>query len=96
MDAGTGYTDGMTEREPRGGSLVRAVAYVRVSSEKQPRRIGHRSERREEEVRSIRSFSPSSPVKIGSGATSMSFSWNRVVSQEEKILRVETRRVLGS
>ena len=41
MDAGTGYTDGMTEREPTGGSLVRAVAYVRVSSEKQPRRIGH-------------------------------------------------------
>jgi hypothetical protein len=39
MDARTGYTDGMTERESTGGALVRAVAYVRVSSEEQRREI---------------------------------------------------------
>jgi hypothetical protein len=37
MDARTGYTDRMTERgaQAQGGAHVRAVAYVRVSSEEQ-------------------------------------------------------------
>ena len=39
MDARTGYTDRMTERgaQAQGGAHVRAVAYVRVSSEEQRR-----------------------------------------------------------
>ena len=52
MDARTGYTDGMTQREAqaRGGALVRAVAYVRVSSEEQ-RRHGYSLDDQERELR---------------------------------------------
>ena len=52
MDARTGYTDSMTQREAqaRGGALVRAVAYVRVSSEEQ-RRHGYSLDDQERELR---------------------------------------------
>ena len=52
MDARTGYTDGMTERgaQARGGAHVRAVAYVRVSSEEQ-RRHGYSLDDQERELR---------------------------------------------
>lgn len=50
MDARTGYTDGMTQRQPEGGALVRAVAYVRVSSEEQ-RRHGYSLDDQERELR---------------------------------------------
>ena len=50
MDARTGYTDRMTQREPGGGALVRAVAYVRVSSEEQ-RRHGYSLDDQERELR---------------------------------------------
>ena len=52
MDARTGYTDGMTQREAqsRGDALVRAVAYVRVSSEEQ-RRHGYSLDDQERELR---------------------------------------------
>src|SRR5215203_2459850 len=49
MDARTGYTDRMTEREAQGGAPVRAVAYVRVSSEEQ-RRHGYSLDDREREL----------------------------------------------
>jgi DNA invertase Pin-like site-specific DNA recombinase len=50
MDARTGYTDRMTQREPGGGALVRAVAYVRVSSEEQ-RRHSYSLDDQERELR---------------------------------------------
>src|SRR5215204_1637948 len=50
MDARTGYTGGMTQRQPEGGALVRAVAYVRVSSEEQ-RRHGYSPDDQERELR---------------------------------------------
>ena len=50
MDVRTGYTDGMTQREPTGGALVRAVAYLRVSSEEQ-RRHDYSLDNKERELR---------------------------------------------
>jgi site-specific DNA recombinase len=50
MDTRTGYTDGMTERQPEGGAIVRAVAYVRVSSKEQ-RRHGYSLDDQERELR---------------------------------------------
>src|SRR5918995_2474623 len=52
MDARTGYTDRMTERgaQAQGGAHVRAVAYVRVSSEEQ-RRHGYSLDDQERELR---------------------------------------------
>jgi len=50
MDARTSYTDGMTQRQPEGGALVRAAAYVRVSSEEQ-RRHGYSLDDQERELR---------------------------------------------
>ena len=48
MDTRTGYTDGMTERQPEGGAIVRAVTYVRVSSKEQ-RRHGYSLDDQERE-----------------------------------------------
>ena len=50
MDANTGYTEGMTQRGTTGGALVRAVAYVRVSSEEQCRH-GYSLDDQERELR---------------------------------------------
>jgi DNA invertase Pin-like site-specific DNA recombinase len=53
MEARTGYTDGMTQREPEGGTLIRAVAHVRTSSEEQ-RRHGYYPDDQERELRGLR------------------------------------------
>lgn len=50
IDARKGYTEGMTQREPGGGALVRADAYVQISSEEQ-RRHGYSLDDQEREPR---------------------------------------------